>query len=87
MKKYLIILISIFFVNAFSQDTDTAFVFEPKEQIDFLLVENMPIFSKECEGAENETCTTREIQQYASKVKYPEVAIMKGQTGKVYLSL
>ena len=40
MKKYLIILISIFFVNAFSQDIDTVFISEQIEETVFGVVEN-----------------------------------------------
>ena len=89
MRNILLLLLSVFAINlAFAQDIPEE-VAEEQEVTVFMVVENMPIFSKDClSESSDETidCTNKKVQEYVSQVDYPQEAIDKDIEGKVFVS-
>jgi len=88
-------MISLSFM-VFSQDIEADCEYKPapsqekRQALVFMVVDNMPIFKKECESEISEDdirkCSSNAIQKYMRTLRLPENKSTKNKSGKVYVS-
>jgi len=88
-KKLLLLILSFFTLNfTFAQEEIIEIAEEPQVQTFYVIAEEMPVFSEDCLAFEGEyltRCTNLKIQEYMTKVNYPQLALDDDLEGKVYV--